>query len=528
MNPALAAAFLGTFVMLLSTAVRAETAHADRVISLSDLEDKIRGGWAGQVIGVSYGGPTEFKAMARTFDWEIAWNPTSVKSAIDQDDLYTEMQFCAVLDKSGLDASAEELGQAFAQYPGSFWHANLVGRRNVIRGILPPLSGSPAYSAHANDIDFQIESDFIGLMCPGLPQAANRFADRVGHIMNYGDGVYGGMFVSGMYSAAFFESSNARAVVESGLACIPAESRYAKVIADTLRWSAEHPDDWKTVWRKLEEKWAQDDPCPGGALKPFNIDASINGAYIAVGLLYGGTDFAKAIEISTRCGQDSDCNPASTGGIVGTMIGYNRIPDLWKQNIKDMGDTKFRFTEYSFEDIVNSTIERAKKVVVREGGRIEADQIIVPVQKPVQHQLEQWEYGRPVRRVAITDPGWSLKGNWEPAPRRVNSRRSNTAGDEAIFEFEGTGVTIGGALVTDGGLADVYLDGKFQSMTDCFLDCARGRAESRGDMDIARAFGLTRGKHLVRVVVKGSKFKGSTNSWVVLTDAVVFDRPPAP
>jgi hypothetical protein len=30
-----------------------------REISLSDLRDKIEGGWAGQMIGVSYGAPTE-------------------------------------------------------------------------------------------------------------------------------------------------------------------------------------------------------------------------------------------------------------------------------------------------------------------------------------------------------------------------------------------------------------------------------------------------------------------------------------
>jgi hypothetical protein len=30
-------------------------------ISKSDLQDKIKGGWAGQVIGCTYGGPTEFQ-----------------------------------------------------------------------------------------------------------------------------------------------------------------------------------------------------------------------------------------------------------------------------------------------------------------------------------------------------------------------------------------------------------------------------------------------------------------------------------
>jgi hypothetical protein len=44
-------------------------------------------------------------------------------------------------------------------------------------------------------------------MCPGLPRESNRYCDRVGRVMNYGDGLYGGMFVCGMYAAAFFESN---------------------------------------------------------------------------------------------------------------------------------------------------------------------------------------------------------------------------------------------------------------------------------------------------------------------------------
>ena len=43
----------------------------------------------------------------------------------------------------------------------------------------------------------------------------------------------------------------------------------------------------------LEEKWDKDDACPDGSLQPFNIDAKLNGAYVALGLLYGGGDFRR-------------------------------------------------------------------------------------------------------------------------------------------------------------------------------------------------------------------------------------------
>ena len=49
-------------VAVLAAAVLATAAApGEREISLADLRDKIEGGWAGQMIGVSFGAPTEFR-----------------------------------------------------------------------------------------------------------------------------------------------------------------------------------------------------------------------------------------------------------------------------------------------------------------------------------------------------------------------------------------------------------------------------------------------------------------------------------
>ena len=45
-------------------AARAEGATA-RTLPRSVFEDKVRGGWAGQMIGVSFGAPTEFRSNAK-------------------------------------------------------------------------------------------------------------------------------------------------------------------------------------------------------------------------------------------------------------------------------------------------------------------------------------------------------------------------------------------------------------------------------------------------------------------------------
>ena len=383
---------------------------APRRISRAALEDKIRGGWAGQMIGVSYGAPTEFRSNGRIIEWPIEWTPDAIGNAIHQDDLYVEMTFAQVLDEAGLDATTEQFGEMFSRSEYHLWHANASARRLLTRGIKAPWSGHPRYNAHANDIDFQIESDFIGLMAPGLPQVANAYAERIGRVMNHGDGLYGGMFVSGMYAAAFFER-DVRKVVEAGLASIPPDSRYARIIRDVLDWSADETD-WRATWRRVTDTWDRDDPCPDGALHEFNIDAGLNGAFIALGLLHGGGDFARTLEVSTRAGQDSDCNPSSAAGILGTILGYEAIPDVWKSGIPAIADTKFDYTNYSLTGITASTVARALRIVERAGGSVTADELIVPYQAPVPAALEQWEVDPPTARLDYIAAGWPSSRQW--------------------------------------------------------------------------------------------------------------------
>lgn len=495
-----------------------------REISLSQLRDKIAGGWAGQMIGVTYGAPTEFRHLEQIIAEEDLpkWDPAIVENALRQDDLYVDMTFAQVLDDKGLDATTEDFGAMFRDAGYHLWHANLAARRALKRGVPATLSGTPKYNAHANDIDFQIEADFVGLMCPGLPQASNDLCYRAGRVMNHGDGIYGGMFVSCMYAAAFFESDPA-SLVEAGLACLPAESPYAMTIADVIAWSKEHPDDWITVWNLVEDKWNDREPCPAGAADPFNIDAKINGAYIALGMLYGEGDFGKTMTISTRCGQDSDCNPASAVGVLGVVLGYEGIPDEYKSGIDAMADKKFSYTNYSFRTIVGSTYERAIAMAERHGGRVEGDRLLVMPQDAVPAELDIWDdYGSPVERIAVTDPRWSWKGEWAELTmarrRSATVKTSSQKGAEALVEFDGTGAIIAASYLPTGGQADIYLDGELAGTVDAYSDEDRLK---RSD-SLWHDYYLEDGKHTLRVVVRGEPYAGSQGSEISLLDLVVF------
>jgi hypothetical protein len=481
-------------------------------LSRAALLDKIRGGWAGQMIGVSYGAPTEFRSNGKIGDWELTWAPDRVSNAIDQDDLYVEMTFARVMDTIGLKATTAQYGEAFKNSQYDLWHANAAARRALNLGFPAPRSGHPQYNAHANDIDFQIESDFIGLMCPGLPRTANRFCDRVGRVMNYGDGLYGGMFVGGMYAAAYFET-DPRRVVEAGLASIPARSGYGRLIRDLLDWSAQYPSDWRRVWQLIEDKWDKNDPCPDGALAPFNIDARLNGAYIAFGLLYGGGDFLKTMEISTRCGQDSDCNPSSAAGVLGVMLGFERIPDLCKSGLAALANKKFAYTEYSFEDIVRSTEKRALELIREAGGTVTDTEVGIRCQTPKAPKLEQWDPGTPDRVVGVADPAWT----WDSAWRLDKTTRVCTgAGGRAQFVFEGVGVALMGRLNQDGGCAEVYIDDRKAGVLDAYM------VPRTHDNVPWHTYGLKPGRHTLRLVTTGTADSRSKGTTVALDRAVVY------
>ena len=352
--------------------------------------DKCKGAWAGQMIGVCFGAPYEFRFCGKPIlDPLQPWKPERVKGAIDQDDCYVEMTFLKAIEDHGLDVNYEQAGKAFAETQFPLWHANKFGRENVRKGIMPPKSGNPEFNKHADDIDFQIEADLFGILCPGLPQESNRLCNIFGHIMNYGDGVYGGMLVAGMYCAAYFEDNDVEKVVQAGLACIPEKSEYHKCISDVVRWHAENPTDWLATWKKIEEKWQDDVDCEPG--NPVNIDAKLNGAYIVVGLLYGGGDLAKTIEVATRCGQDNDCNPSSAAGVLCCMKGFSAIDPQWTSGIAAIENTNFSHTNYSFKTLIPTCQKTTEAIMRRAGGQVTDDAYVIPRQTPKPPEpLEQW------------------------------------------------------------------------------------------------------------------------------------------
>jgi hypothetical protein len=423
-----------------------DNARNTRELSWDAYLDKVQGAWMGKMIGVTFGQPWEFQYQNTPIgfditDWPLSptrmkdyrsraannpdhenWDPitreadnqkivilhnfimTSEKEhpsfgAPDNDDIYINLLFLYCLRRYGIDVDPVTVAHEWDAKIRQVWHANDAGLKNIRKGILPPDSGNPRYNLHADDIDFQIESDVFGMISPGMPQVSNRYGERMGHIMNYGDGVYGGMFISAMYAQAFFATS-IREVVENGLKAIPSRSLYAQLIRDVIRWHDENPSDWLKTWHLLQAKWGEVDHCPDGYKQPFNIDAKLNGGYVVMGLLYGNGDWYKTMNYATRGGQDADCNPSNAAGILGTLIGAHAIPaqyreplhnTYWNKTLAGLPDA------YEIDVLAEDTAQVGVKVLLANGGEVTTRNgkmlLRVPYQDPVASEtLEQVEW----------------------------------------------------------------------------------------------------------------------------------------
>jgi len=499
-----------------------------RTIKPEVLRDKIAGGWAGKMIGVTYGAPTEFRALGRTYEDTIKWKPADIRGSMWQDDIYVQLTFLMSMDKYGMDAPSKKYQEMFAKAGYMLWHANMQARKNYYDSIFAPLSGTPEYNIHADDIDFQIEADYIGFMCPGMPRSATMIADKIGRIMNYGEGVYGGIFVAALYSEAYFENDIPK-IIDKALLSIPTESDYYKIIKDVIKLHQHYPADWRAAWKELEEKWGDVDICGAGI--PFNIDAKLNGAYIVMGLLYGEGDPMKTLEISTRCGQDSDCNPSNALAVLGVINGFSGLPAYMQDGVKALGDTLFIHTSYSFNSAVESTVKYAHELIQKDGGTVSDKLLKVKIQAP---QAPEFENSFPDvvfdSRVSVFDKsGWSFKGKWTPfeTTGRDNQKVKQSmvtgrAGDELEFTFTGTGVSLVGNWWKDGGKADIYVDGNLHRSIDTYYDFANQQHTE----SIWHIMNLQPGEHKVKLVVKGEKRPESAGTNVYITSAVVFRTAP--
>jgi len=398
--------------LLLVTLTPIHAAQKFRRLPAKEYLDKMKAGWIGQIIGVSWGAPTEGKFKTIIPPGKVPpFKEDLVNDAFGQDDLYVEMTFLRTLEQYGFDASIRQAGIDFAnsQYP--LWVANRAGRSNLRKGIAPPDSSHPRFHNSAGAIDYQIEADYSGLIAPGMLDIPIALGQKFGRLMNYGDGVYAGQFMGCMYAEAFFQNNPVK-IIEAALKCIPPQSMYAGMVRDMLKWHSLNPKNWEKTWELVVAKYRND---KNYYVSP--LDVKQEGAFALMGLLYGRRDPDQTIIIAMRAGSDSDCNPSSAAGVLFTTLGLSKLPDRF---YKKLDETKiFSYTAYNFPGLIAVCEKLARQSLLTAGGRVEknprGDEIfLIPVKPPAPSSFEDIKHPGPIAgslftaderaRIKVQDP----------------------------------------------------------------------------------------------------------------------------
>ncbi len=440
-NPATICVALIAWSLMTVLSPTQATAQEFRRLPVKEYRDKMKAGWIGQIIGVSWGAPTEGRYQKIMPPANMPpFNDNLVNNAFGQDDLYVEMTFLRTMEEYGYDVPIRQAGIDFANSGYPLWVANAAGRGNLRNAIAPPDSSHPKFHNCAGAIDYQIEADYSGLIAPGMPDVVIALGEKFGRLMNYGDGVYAGQFMGAMYAEAFFEKDVMK-LIQAGLRAIPQECLYAGMVRDMLQWHKENPTDWEKTWALAEKKYNQD--------RNYNIsalDVKREGAWVLMGLLYGRGDLDQTMIISCRCGFDSDCNPSSSGGILFTTLGVSKLPDRY---YRKLDETKiFSHTAYNFPKLLDVCEKLARQGLVRVGGRIEKDAggdevFVIPVKAPTPSKFEDLKNPGPIagslysdaEMAKIVSPGLTWAG-----PRFLDGwTLSNCNRDQSVMLWESQG-----------------------------------------------------------------------------------------
>ena len=237
-------------------------------------------------------------------------------------------------------------------------------------------------------------------------------------------------------SSAFYEKSP-EAILKTAISVIPEESTFHQCIQDVINFHSLHPDNWKDCWYFLQEKWNCDVGCPKGVFLNFNIDAKLNSAFVALAMLYGKGDFTNSVDIATRCGQDSDCNPSTVGGVLGVMYGYDKIPSFWLNPLKEVEDFTFEGTNTSLAKAYQMSFDQAKQLIVKTGGKVSGGEIEIPIKKADVLPLEQ---------------------NFENTYPLYRERKDCFLTDTFEFDFNGNGFVIWGNICCTRSITPNYIN----------------------------------------------------------------------
>lgn len=301
----------------------AQTKRAGTVdIPAGVLEDKIRGGFLGQLIGDLNGLKHEMKYILEPGNVQ-EYTPGLPDGGWTDDDTDVEWPYLVEMQKSDtLMIPYHRIPAIWKQHINRrIWCSHLYLRQIVDLGIEPPLTGRIEINPWA---DFNLSGQFVaeswGLISPGMPRTAARIGAHYTHVSVDTEPVQSTQMVDAMIATAFVTNDMER-ILDAGAAALDPNSVMSQIMADMRLWYKENPRDWRETRKLTKEKYAK----YGGHDERDRNGVWLNGASTISALLYGDSDWVQTVRHAFNFGWDADNNAATSGTILGVMKGYKAL-----------------------------------------------------------------------------------------------------------------------------------------------------------------------------------------------------------
>lgn len=370
------------------------------------LEDKVRGGFLGQILGDLNGLKHEMNYIAEPGNVQ-EYIPALPDGGWTDDDTDVEWPYVLEMQRTG------NLLLPYASIPRIWkshinrriWCSHLYLRQIMDLGIDPPLTGRIEINPWA---DFNLAGQFVseswGLISPGMPRTAAQIGIHYAHVAVDSEPVQSTQMVDAMIAVAFFTDDRDK-ILDAGLAATDPRSVMHQIIVDVRQWHRQHPDDWRATRRLTKDKYCKF----GGEDMRDRNGVWLNGASTVAALLYGAGDWVQTVKSAFNLGWDADNNAAAVGTILGVVEGRKwmlsrgwDIKDQYRNTSRDNMPEGETLTTYA-----DRLVALAQRNIAAHGGsKVTVD-------------------GSPVYRIRTESPS-----NVEPLPdlkRQYASMRSSLA-----------------------------------------------------------------------------------------------------
>lgn len=286
-------------------------------LSYADYYDKVLGTWIGKCAGGILGAPIE---GVKDFN-KIRLSEKLFETNYPNDDLDLQLLWLDMVKQKGVFVRENDFAEHWRNHVGFPWNEYGIASRNLRLGLFPPESGRHNNYYYNESMGCPIRSELWGLLNPGDPEKAVQFAEMDASVDHDKFSVDAEKFLSACTSLAFFER-NFSTIFRKALQFVSPESTMAQLVNNIVYW---HKNGGYKVAR--------------GKIKSYYGDADFTSAPMNVGftlltLLEKGVDFGCVMD-ALHMGHDSDCIAATAGALVGTIFGYDKIPDNWKKMVGD-------------------------------------------------------------------------------------------------------------------------------------------------------------------------------------------------